>query len=546
MTATPTDIEITGRVVDVVAGAVFPGRVRVVAGRIASVEKTDTDETRYILPGLVDAHVHVESSMLVPTEFARLAVVHGTVATVSDPHEIANVLGIEGVRFMIDDGKRTPFKFAFGAPSCVPATPFETAGANIDAAGVETLLDMDEIHYLAEMMNFPGVLARRESVMAKIAAARERGMVVDGHAPGLIGEDVRRYAEVGIQTDHECATREEGLARLDCGMKILIREGSAAKNFEELISLLREYPDEVMFCSDDKHPDDLVRGHVNKLLARAVAAGCDPLTAIRAATLNPVRFYGLDVGLLQPGDPADLIVVDSLETFGVTSTYVDGVHVAREGWSLLKHDPVDPPNHFVRRPIAVDSLRVESRGDRMRAIRILDGQIVTGSTEVDVQVENGAVMSDPGRDLYKIVVVNRYADAPPAVAFAEGVGLRAGAFASSVAHDSHNIVAIGVDDASLAQAINLVVEAHGGVSVVGPSVTDVLPLPVAGLMSDRDGYKVARRYEAIDAEVKNLGCHLTSPYMTLSFLALLVIPELKLSDRGLFDVRAFEFVDLFV
>jgi adenine deaminase len=533
-----------GRFLDVDAGRVRPARMTVRAGRIEEIRDLPAASGPVYLPGLVDAHVHVESSMLPPPEFARLAVVHGTVATVSDPHEIANVLGAEGVRWMVAQGARVPFKFCFGAPSCVPATAFETAGARLDAAAVAELLDDPAIGYLAEVMNYPGVLHGDPELLAMIAAARQRGKPVDGHAPGLRGEEAARYAAAGITTDHECFTLDEALDKLAAGMHILIREGSAARNFDALASLIDTHPDRVMLCSDDKHPNDLVRGHLNSLLARAVARGSDPVAAVRAATRNPVRHYGLPVGLLREGDPADFAAVADLRDFRVLGTWIDGAAVAAEGRGLLPRLETDTPNRFAARPVAAEAFRVARGGERIRAIRALDGQLVTEAEWVDAPAGD-PVPADPGADLLKITVVNRYADAPPAMAFVRGVGLRSGALASTVAHDSHNIVAVGADDASLARAVNALVAARGGIAVADAQGEHVLPLPIAGLMATGDGHAVGARYEELDARAKALGSPLGAPFMTLSFLALLVIPALKLSDRGLFDGARFGFVETF-
>lgn len=483
--------------------------------------------------------------MLIPSEFARLAVVHGTVGTVSDPHEIANVMGIPGVHFMIENGKKVPFKFAFGAPSCVPATPFETAGANLGVKEVGELLAMKEVYYLSEMMNFPGVLHQDPLVMAKLDLARKAGKPIDGHAPGLLGEDARRYIEAGISTDHECFTIGEALEKLKYGMKILIREGSAARNFEALHPLLGNYPEKVMLCSDDKHPDDLVKGHINDLIRRAIAQGYDPVEVIRTCTLNPVRHYGLQVGLLQTGDPADLILVDNLQNFRVLSTYIDGVKVAENGNSLIKPVYELPFNNFHAVPLEKESLRIRPETGRIRVMEAFDGQLITGELLENPEMADGFVVSDPARDILKLVVMNRYSQAPPAVGFIRNIGLKNGAIASCVAHDSHNIVAAGTDDDSIIAAINLIVENKGGVSAVGGNEKLVLSLPFGGIMSGDDGYRVALQYEQIDAMAKRLGSQLRSPFMTLSFMALLVIPALKLSDRGLFDGRSFSFTGLY-
>ncbi len=502
----------------------------------------------YVLPGFIDSHVHIESSMLVPSEFARLAVVHGTIATVSDPHEIANVCGMDGVEFMIENGKRVNFKFYFGAPSCVPATNFETAGAVLDSDAVEQLLKKREIHYLSEMMNFPGVLMKEEEVMKKIKTAKQLDKPVDGHAPGLRGEDAKKYIEAGIATDHECFTREEALDKLQYGMKIIIREGSAAKNFEALIDLLNDYPGKMMFCSDDKHPDSLAEGHIDKLCKRAVEKGIDIFKILKAACINPAHHYKLNVGLLNEGDPADFILVNDLKQFKVHQTYIDGVLVADNGKTLIDSVSVNAINNFSGKEIDKDDLRISVNDyplidGKIPVIEALDGQLITNKYFADPVIKDDHFVSEVERDILKIVVVNRYSTAPVAKAFIKNFGLKKGAIASSVAHDSHNIVAVGVNDNAITKAINLIVKEKGGVSCVDDNGNEkIVSLPIAGLMSGEDGYIVAAAYTEIDKMVKALGSTLSAPFMTLSFMALLVIPHLKLSDKGLFDGDSFSFL----
>ncbi|GAB2835422.1 adenine deaminase [Ferruginibacter profundus] len=542
--------KIQGHIVDIFNKEIFYGEVSVTEGKISSIQKLpaindDPSAINYILPGFIDSHVHIESSMLVPSEFAKLAVVHGTVATISDPHEIANVCGMAGVQFMIANGKTVPFKFHFGAPSCVPATIFETAGAVVDVADVDTLLQSDDIFYLSEMMNFPGVLHADEVVMQKIAASKKYNKPVDGHAPGLMGELAKKYIDAGISTDHECFTAAEALDKLNYGMKILIREGSAAKNFEALIELMHEHYAMMMFCSDDKHPDSLADGHINQLCARAVAKGIDVFKVLQAACINPVLHYKMKVGLLRTGDTADFIVVEDLTNFKVLQTYIDGVLVAANGVSKITCGKAAMLNNFDcnEKPIADFKFPIADFKKEVFAIEALDGQLITNKIICTPIVKDGFYESDIAGDILKIVVVNRYKNAPVAKAFIKNFGLKQGAIASSVAHDSHNIVAVGTNDESLMKAVNLVIAARGGVSAVSNTNEMILALPVAGLMSNEDGYKVATAYTAIDKMVKEaLGSTLTAPFMTLSFMALLVIPHLKLSDMGLFDGDTFSFV----
>ena len=538
---------VNGNVVDTLKEKIYPAEITVENGKIISIKATNDSRLStpdYILPGFIDSHVHIESSMLVPSEFARLAVVHGTVATVSDPHEIANVCGMEGVEFMIENGRSVPFKFNFGAPSCVPATTFETAGASLGPDEVERLLQRDEIKYLSEMMNFPGVLNDDADVMKKIAAAHKLLKPVDGHAPGLRGDQAKQYIAAGITTDHECFTKDEALDKLQNGMKVIIREGSAARNFEALIDLLHDFPNQMMFCSDDKHPDSLVLGHINQLCARAVAKGIDLFKILKAACVNPVLHYKLDVGLLKEGDPADFVLVKDLKQFEVTRTYINGELVAENGVSKIKTTKSKVINNFsCSRKDIVDFEMKGGRGSiKVPVIEALDGQLITNRIEAVPEFSDGILKPNTADDILKMVVVNRYKDAPIAKAFIKNFGLRQGAIASSVAHDSHNIVAVGVDDESICEAVNLLIDCKGGVSCVKENTQLVVPLPVAGLMSNEDGYHVAQQYSLIDKAAKDAGSTLGSPFMTLSFMALLVIPHLKLSDLGLFDGDRFEFV----
>lgn len=535
---------LSGQIVDLVQSRIFPGKITVNNGKIAEITELPSAEMRYIMPGFVDAHIHIESSMVPPTEFARMAVCHGTVATVSDPHEIANVLGVEGIDYMIRSGKRGHFKFYFGAPSCVPATPFETSGSTLDAEAIEQLMARDDIYYLAEMMNYPGVLSELPEVMKKLEAAKKHGKPIDGHAPMVMGDDIRKYIGSGISTDHECYVIEDAIEKIKLGMKILIREGSAAKNFEALIPLMANYPEMLMFCSDDKHPNDLIKGHINLLVKRALQKGYKLMNVLRAASLNTVRHYHLDVGLLQTGDDADFIVVDNLNDFNVMQTYIKGRLMAENGVSLVQWRKEEAINNFHASHIEAEALRVPDQGQQIKVIASMDGNLTTNTIIAKPKVVDGNMVSDTSRDLLKMVVLNRYQPAPPAIAFINNFGLKRGAIATSVAHDSHNIVAVGCSDEEITRAINLLVETKGGMVACSDTEFALLPLPVAGLMSLEDGWRVAEEYERADRLAHEFGCTLYSPFMTLSFMALLVIPELKLSDQGLFDVTKFEFTSL--
>lgn len=537
--------EIKGQYIDIVGKRIFPAAISVQEGVISAIQEIPAAPQQFILPGFIDSHVHIESSMLIPSAFARLAVIHGTIGTISDPHEIANVCGVEGVHYMINNGKKVPFHFFFGAPSCVPATTFETAGASINSEEVATLLDNKDIYYLSEMMNFPGVLFKDEEVMKKIKAAHAVGKPVDGHAPGLMGEDAQKYIEAGISTDHECFTIEEAVDKLSYGMKILIREGSAAKNFEALYELIDDHPNSVMLCSDDKHPDSLVLGHINQLCARAVAKGLNVFNVLKAACINPVVHYQLPTGMARVNDPANFIVIEDLSHFKVAQTYINGQLVADKGQSLIQ--PIDEKiiNQFDTTLIKVEDIQVDlgtypTKENKIAVIEAIDGQLITNYLWEDPTIIDGKIISDTNKDILKIVVYNRYHPAAPKMAFIKNFGFKHGAIASTVAHDSHNIIAVGVNDHEIVQAINAVIQEKGGISCVKEQELKVLGLPVAGLMSKDDPYMVAEAYSTIDAMAKSLGSTLGSPFMTLSFMALLVIPHLKLSDKGLFDGDRFK------
>jgi len=536
---------ITANIVDLHLRQVFYGTVKVSNGHIDEILKEGEERvgSPYLMPGFIDAHIHIESSMLTPPAFAAMAVRHGTVATISDPHEIANVCGIDGVRYMVNLGRQSGFKFYFGAPSCVPATSFETAGATLTIEDIRKLFTEGQVHYLAEMMNYPAVLVRDPLVMDKIKLAREFHLQVDGHAPGLKGEKAALYASAGITTDHECFTLEEALDKIKAGMRILIREGSAAKNYNALHSLLQSHPESVMFCSDDKHPDDLVRGHINQLVSRSIDLGYDRFAVLRAACLHPIEHYNLNVGSLQNGEPADMILVNNLSAFKVQSTWINGVKVFDGQEVNLPQVEIPVINQFQIHPIQKDDLLLKMKSGPAKIIVAKDGAIVTDAAEVFIK--EGEFESDAAQDILKLVVVNRYHAAPVAKAFIKGFGMHSGAIASTVAHDSHNIVAVGTNDDDLWACINLIINLKGGITAVSKPYQYYLPLPIGGLMSNQDAFSVGEAYEKMDLFVKeSMGSTLTAPYMTLSFMALLVIPSLKLSDKGLFDGTAFQFTDL--
>jgi adenine deaminase len=535
---------ISGQLIDIYKRHIYPAEITVSNQLISRIVRVTSAPDRFILPGLIDAHIHIESSMVTPGSFAMAAVSRGTTAVVSDPHEIANVLGIPGIEYMLKDAARVPLKFFFGAPSCVPATSFESSGATINSEGIEQILGNPVIKYLAEMMNFPGVIYNDTEVWKKIEIAQRLHKPIDGHAPGLRGEQLKKYVSAGITTDHECTTLEEAREKINLGMKILIREGSAAKNLDELKDLFRTEPEKIMLCSDDLHPEMLVKRHIDRLVAKLITEGFDMFDVIRSCTINPAMHYGLDTGMLQPGQPADFIIVDDFRSMNILETWINGKKVYEKNKVLFTYEKDDPVNNFNCTEIKTDNIKISAVGRKLRVIEAFDGDLIT--KEIITEVQKGKIVEAELRsDILKIVVKDRYRDMPPAIGFIRGFGLKSGAFASSVAHDSHNIICAGTNDADIVTAINEVVRMKGGLAVANGNRINSLPLPVAGIMSDEPVHIVASAYEKLSDLVKSYGSIMSAPFMTLSFMALLVIPELKLSDSGLFDGREFRHVSLF-
>jgi len=537
---------INGRIIDVFNRKIILGEIHVINGRIDRISESGKQVNKYIIPGLIDAHIHIESSMLIPSEFARIAVRHGTVATISDPHEIANVLGKEGVRFMIRNGNKVPFKFYFGVPSCVPATNHETSGAKINTNDTEELFIHDKLKYLSEVMNFPGVIKKDKEIMGKINLAKEMGKNIDGHAPGLRGKDLETYVYSGITTDHECTDIDEAREKIKKGMKILIREGSAAKNFDELIPLMKEHPDKLMLCSDDLHPDDLIKGHINLLIRKALKAGYDIFNILRAASVTPILHYNLDVGLLREGDWADFVVLNDLNNISVKETYINGIPVFKDNQTMIDHVREAKMNIVNCKPLNVKEILVKGKSNKVIVIRAFDGQLYTRKQIVRMDIQDGYLNADPDKDILKIISYNRYKKSKPAVGYIRGFGLKKGAVASTVAHDSHNIIAIGVKDEEIVRAVNKLIDIQGGIIVFDGETYDEMPLNIAGLMSNDDGIYIAQLYQRLNEKVKMLGSPMKAPLMTLSFMALLVIPELKIGDKGLFDVSEFKPISIFM
>jgi len=538
-------MKIIGNLVDIHNREIFPARIIIKDGKISDIEKVNLTPDSFILPGLIDAHIHIESSMITPGAFANAAVKHGTTGVVSDPHEIANVIGEEGVLFMIRDAEKVPMKFWFGVPSCVPATSFETSGATLDKNAVKRLFERTQIKYLSEMMNFPGVISEDPEVIAKIDIARKLNKPIDGHAPGLTGESLKKYVAAGISTDHECSSIEEALEKISLGMNILIREGSAARNLESLKELFNLHPRKVMLCSDDLHPEMLQVRHINKIIGKLISEGFDTFDVIRSATINPVNHYGLDAGLLRIGDNADFILVDDLNNMNVSETWIDGKRVFGNGKVEFSYLPDNPINNFNCNSILERDIKVVNKQRNIRVIEAFEGELLTKQLQYFSGISDN-VESDIGKDILKIIVKDRYNNNAPAIGFIKGFGLKNGAFASSVAHDSHNIISVGTNDIDIMDAVNEIVRMKGGLAVSSGGKTESIQLNIAGIMTTRSCDEVAHDYEKLNEMVKSFGCTMAAPFMTLSFMALLVIPDLKIGDRGLFDVKKFELIPLFV
>lgn len=537
---------ISGNIVDPINHEIYPGKITISNDKISEIQRDDNIYSNFIIPGFVDSHIHIESSMLIPYEFSRIAVIHGTVATVSDPHEIANVLGIKGIQYMIENSKLSPLKFYFGASSCVPATSFETSGACLGAREIEEIFSNDNVKFLGEVMNTFGVINNDKDLIEKINVAKKYSKKIDGHAPGLSGEVLEKYISKGITTDHECVRRAEGLEKIEKGMKIQIREGSAAENFEALIPLVDTHYDSCMFCSDDKHPDDLVKGHIDQMVRRSINYGIDIFKILKVSSVNPVKHYGLDVGLLQEGDPADFLVADNLKELNILATYINGNVVSHKGKTNIEHRSFETINNFKVEKKKISDFCLSYKSGNINVIEAIDGQLITNDISIEPKIVNENLVSDIERDILKIAVVNRYKDSEVPIGFIRNFGLKKGAIASSIAHDSHNIVVVGVSDEDICNAVNMIIENRGGIGCVCGENKIFLELPVAGIMTFEEYSKVADSYRHVTNFAKSLGCTLNAPFMTLSFMALLVIPKIKIGDKGLFDSEKFRFIDLCV
>lgn len=542
---------IEGQLVDLHQRSIYPARLDLNSEgfitAITPLDETSTEALPYIMPGFVDAHVHIESSMLTPQHFGALVLPHGTVAVVTDPHEIGNVLGVEGVRFMVSDARHTPLRCCFCIPSCVPATPLDRAGAVISPADVAEMAASGQFYALSEMMNVPGVLQHDPEVWAKLNAVKQHGLPIDGHAPLLQGEALAQYAAAGISTCHESMTLEEGREKIALGMHILIREGSAARNYAALHTLLDESPERIMFCTDDAHPDDIMeRGHIDKHVRQAISDGHDLFDVLRAASLNPINHYRLPLGQLRKGDKADFIVVENLTTFPVLATYIAGraVYTEAHGLAQAVEQPTTLPNNFDLAPVTPAQLRRSVGKAPMPTIGLIPNELVTDCYTYTPKIASDNLEADLEDDVLKIVYVNRYGGGTPQVAYIHGFGLKSGAIASSIGHDSHNIVAVGCTDEAIAAAINGVIEHCGALAVVDTDGTcHALPLPIAGIMSDQSAPVVAKAYQGLSALAQTLGTPLKAPFMTLAFMSLVVIPRMKIGEQGLFDSEAWDWVE---
>ncbi len=524
----------------------FGARILIRDGKIVDIMEDGAVNGPCILPGFVDSHVHIESSMLIPSGFAHMAVQHGTVAVVTDPHEVANVAGEAGIRFMIDNAKSVPMKFFFGLPSCVPASPMEKSGAVITSVDVERMIQDEDFYFLAEMMNFPGVIFNDPEVVNKLISTKRVGKPIDGHAPGLEGVDLEKYVFAGITTDHECSTLQEAIKKIELGQKIQIREGSAAKNFENLSPLIKNHSDSIMFCTDDCHPDYLSEGHINKIVSRAIAKGYDLYDVLKVSCVNPVKHYNLPVGQLRVGDDADFIVTNDIKEFKITTTYIKGVKVFDKGEVLFPLKSVPEPEYTFRNDLPPEGLDIVAQTSKVNVIQAIDGELITKWSVENIWVDsNMSLPSNIEKDLLKIVLLDRYSDTPPAIAFIRGFGIKVGALGASIAHDSHHIIAIGCDDISIRSALEWLIDNKGGICYANKESVTGLRLPYFGLMTDMAGEMVKKEYIMLNNLLRSAGCTLHSPFMTASFMALTVIPELKINHNGLFDVIKFKSVPLF-
>ena len=538
------NMEIKGNIVDIKNRRIYKGTLITKNNIITDIIEENNNNTEYILPGLINSHVHIESSMVTPLEFSKEAIKHGTVAVVTDPHEIANVLGVDGINFMLDNSKLSPLKFYFGVPSCVPATGFETSGAIINSKITDELLQKDSFKFLSEMMNFPGVIYDDQEVHKKLKSSLKYNKPIDGHAPGLKGTDLEKYISSGISTDHECTTYKEAEEKIKLGMKIQIREGSAAKDFQSLFQLIDNHTNNTMICTDDTHPDDLVKGHINVIIKQALDKELDIFNILQTVCINPVKHYNLEVGLLQKNDLADFIVIDNFENFNILKTIINGKVQFENNEIQFSNTSFNEINNFNAKPISISDITLsKTSNNKFNVINCFDGDLFTKRSIETIKTKNNTFISNTETDILKIVVYNRYNESKPIIGLIKGFGLKKGAIAQSIAHDSHNIIAVGTNDNDITNAINKIVENKGGISLADDNNILDIKLEIAGLMTNKPVKEIAEKYEFITHKTIELGSKLKSPFMTLSFMALLVIPEIKIGDKGIFDGVKFKFID---
>lgn len=535
---------IKGNILNVFTDEIYPGEIKINNGIIESIREVDQYFPDIIVPGFIDSHIHIESSRLTPSRFAEVALRHGTTAVVCDPHEIGNVMGLEGIEYMVNDAKYAPLKFFFTAPSCVPATNYETNGATISADIIDSLLRRDEFVALSEVMNYTGVVNGDKDLIDKINVAKKYNKKIDGHAPLLTGPDLQKYVKYGISTEHECVTKAEALEKKRLGLKIMIREGSESHMLEKLVNTPTDF-----IVTDDLEPDDLVKGHMNIRLRKAVDLGMDPFEAIRKVTLNPAEHYGLNCGSISPGKSADLVFIDNLDDFRVKRVVVNGNTIFKKQKLLYRAKPLPLDstlhiNHKNAEDFDLKANNPNKKSANVNVIRVIPESIVTKKSTAKLTIDRGKIIPSVFEDILKISVVERYGGNTISNAFISGFGLKNGAIASSVSHDSHNLIVIGTNSEYMAEATNKIIDNNGGIVAISNQEQIELPLPIAGLMSDRSVLEVAKQTEALNDLVNRMGCPLENPFTIMSFMALPVVDEIKITNKGLFDVSENKFIDV--
>ncbi len=535
---------IKGNILNIYTDEIYPGEIEIEKGVIQSIREVSSFFNEIIVPGFIDSHIHIESSKLTPSRFAEIALKHGTTSVVADPHEIANVMGLEGIEYMLNDARNSPLKFNFAAPSCVPTTEYETAGATIDSNVIDDLLRKDEFVSLGEVMDYNGVIEGKEDLIAKIESAKKHKKPIDGHAPLVTGEDLQKYVKYGIDTDHECTSKREAAEKRRMGVKIMIREGSESHMLEELL-----HSDADFIVSDDICAEDLIDGHIDKLLRKAVSLGMDAFEALKLVTINPAKHYNLNVGSITPGKQADLVFIDNLEDFNVKRVIVDGNTIYKKQKLLYRANPMPVKTTLKITPKTAEDFDVKAQDENHKSatvnvINVEDNTIISSHDTAKLSIDRNTVIPSVFEDILKISVIERYGGNTIANGFVHGFNIKNGAIASSVSHDSHNIIAVGTNSQYIAEATNKIIENKGGLVAMSNKEMIDLPLPIAGLMSDKSANVVSKVSSSLNELVSSMGCTLSSPYTTLSFLALPVVPSIKITNKGLFDVDANKFIDV--